>query len=135
MAAFYVPAIVIGGMILIPSLSMLAANLGIGGWQFEQAMNDMTLDRFIFGSAILLPAVVAFGTDLRFKLQHFVIAFVLVVFISIQAANRGVLIEMQGGATPLPAHVAILQALIGLPLTYGLGQIGLKVRALLKRSG
>ena len=63
------------------------------------------------------------------------IAFVIVVFISFQAANRGVLIEMQGGATPLPAHVAILQALIGLPLTYGLGQLGLKVRALLQRGG
>ncbi len=135
LAAFYAPAIIIGGMIAIPLLAVLAANLGIGGRQFEQAMYDMTLDRFIFGSVVLAPAIAAYGTDLSFKLNRFLIVFALIAFMSIVAANRGTLIELQGGATPLPAYVMIVQALIGLPLTWALGQMGLKVRGLFRRTG
>lgn len=119
--AFYAPVVLIGGFAAMPLVSFVA--LAVADRFLD--MPDPTYGSAVLFSTLLLPAILGFGTDLKFNSGRFGIGLAMAGFAGVQAAVRGGAMGRIDLHPFAAAAGVIALCFVGLAVTAALGQAGL----------
>lgn len=107
--AFHLPILLLGGLVLMPSIYFVLSNFGFLGDDLSPLISEYSYGNLvILGIASLIPSIAAYGRDLEFNLWHFFLAIAILLYFGLRT-------------------YAQLKASVSLPIPIGGGFIGVLI--------